>query len=63
MFLTYSFTPEQLPCYFTSEYHLQDTAFVSFSSVISTLKLKAHSQLTQSPFTGTDCLFKIMELI
>ena len=22
------------------------------------LKLKTHSQLTQSPFTGTDCLFK-----
>ena len=28
-----------------------------FSSVTSTLKLKTHSQLTQSPFTGTDCLF------
>ena len=29
---------------------------MSFSSVTSTLKLKTHSQLTQSPFTGTDCL-------
>ena len=50
------FTPEQLSCYFTSQYHLQGTSFVSLSSVTSTLKLKAHSQLTQSPFTGTDCL-------
>ena len=30
---------------------------MSFSSVTSTLKLKTNSQLTQSPFTGTDCLF------
>ena len=30
---------------------------MSFSSVTSTLKLKTHSQLTQSLFTGTDCLF------
>ena len=43
----------------SSEYHLQGTTFVSFSSVTSTLKLKTHSQLTQSPFTGTDCLFLI----
>ena len=28
-------------------------------SVTSTQKLKTHSQLTQSPFTGTDCLFSI----
>ena len=35
---------------------LQGTAFVSFSSVTSTLKLKTHSQLTQSPFTGSDSL-------
>ena len=32
------------------------TTFVSFSSVLSTLKLKTHSQLTQSPFMGTDYL-------
>ena len=31
--------------------------FGSFSSVTSTLKLKTQSQLTQSPFMGTDCLF------
>ena len=30
---------------------------MSFSSV--TLKLKTHSQLTKSPFTGTDCLFSV----
>ena len=46
-----------LPCYFPSEYHFQGTTIVSFSSVTSTLKLKTHSQLTQTPFTGTDCLF------
>ena len=40
-------TPKQLPCYFTSEYLLQGTTFVSFSSVTSTLKLKTHSQLTE----------------
>ena len=34
-----------------------------FSSVTSTLKLKTHSQLTQSPFTGTDCLFYFLVLI
>ena len=39
-----------------SQYHLQGTTFVSFSSFTSTLKLKAYSQLTQSPVTGTDCL-------
>ena len=27
-----------------------------FFSFTSTLKLKTHSQLTQSPFMGTDCL-------
>ena len=43
--------------YFASEYHLQGTTFVSFSSFTSTLKLKTHSQLTQSLFTGIDCLF------
>ena len=42
---------------FSSEYNFQDTTFVSFSSVTSTLKLKTHSQLTQSPFRGTDCFF------
>ena len=31
---------------------------MSFSSFTSTLKLKTHSQLTQSPFTSTDCFFK-----
>ena len=31
---------------------------MSFSSITSILKLKkTHSQLTQSPFTCTDCLF------
>ena len=40
----------------TLECYLQGTVFVSFSSFTSTLKLKTHSQLTQSPFTGTDCL-------
>ena len=40
-----------------SKYHLQGTNFEAFSSVTGTLKLKTHSQLTQSPFTGTDCLF------
>ena len=30
---------------------------MSFSSFTSSLKLKTHSQLTQSPFTGTDRLF------
>ena len=30
--------------------------FYVLSSFTSTLKLKTHSQLTQSPFTGTDCL-------
>ena len=49
-----------LPCYFPSEYHLQGTTFVSFSSVTSTLKLKRHSQLTWSPFTGTDCLLYVI---
>ena len=44
---------------FTSEYHLEGTTFVSFSSFTSTLKLKTHSQLTQSPLTGIDCMFKI----
>ena len=43
---------------FTSECHLQGIVFMSFSSLkfTSTLKLKTHSQLTQSPFKGTDCL-------
>ena len=41
----------------TSQNHLQRTTFVSFSTFICTLKLKTQSQLTQSPFTGTDCLF------
>ena len=44
--------------------------FVSFSLFTSTLKLKTHSQLTQSPFPGTDCLlftisqniFKVLSL-
>ena len=31
-------------------------AFTVFSSFTSTLKLKTHSQLAQSPFTGTDYL-------
>ena len=31
----------------------------SKTSFTPTLKLKKHSQLTQSPFTGTDCLFVI----
>ena len=35
---------------------MQGTTFVYFSSVTSAVKLKTHSQLTQSPFTGTDCL-------
>ena len=35
---------------------------MSFSSVTSTLKLKTHSQLTQSLFTGTDCLFYLFIL-
>ena len=43
-----------------TEYCLQGTTFVSFSSV--TLKLKTHSQLTQSACTGTDCLFWINKL-
>ena len=29
---------------------------MSFPSFTSNLKLKTHSQLTQNPFTGTDCL-------
>ena len=33
---------------------------MSFSSVTSTIKLKTHSPLTQSPFTGTDCLSAIL---
>ena len=45
--------------YFPSEHHFQGTTFVSFSSVISTLKLKTHSQLTQSPCKGTGCLFHV----
>ena len=39
---------------------MQGTVFVSFSSFTSTLKLKTHSQLTQSPFMGTDCLFIVV---
>ena len=35
---------------------------MSFSSFTSTLRLKTHSQLTQSPFTGTDCLFFMSSL-
>ena len=54
MFLTYFL---HLNSYFPSEHHFQGTTFVSFTSVTSTLKLKTHSQLTQSLFTGTDCLF------
>ena len=46
----------ELTCYFTSEYLLQGTILVFFPSVTSNLKLKTHGQLTQSPFTGTDCL-------
>ena len=38
-------------------YHLQSTTFVSFPSFTSNLKLKTHSQLTQSKFIGTDRLF------
>ena len=41
----------------TLECHLQGTGFVSFSYFTSTLKFKTHSQLTQSPFMGTDWLF------
>ena len=55
MFLTY-FLHLNRYCV-TTEYHFQGTTFVCFSFVTSTLKLKTHSQLTQSPFTGTDCLF------
>ena len=34
--------------------------FVSFFYVTSNLKLKTHSQLTQSLFTDTDCLFLLL---
>ena len=36
---------------------MQNTTFVSFPSFTSNLKLKTQSQLTQSPFTGTDFFF------
>ena len=32
---------------------------MSFSTFTCTLKFETQSQLTQSPFTGTDCLFVI----
>ena len=48
------FTGTLLLLYFTSEYHLQGTTSVSFSAFTSTLKLKAHSQLTQSLSMGTE---------
>ena len=54
------FTPEQLPGYFASEYHLQGTTFVSFSSV-TTLKLKTHSQLTQSPIACFNLLAVLLQ--
>ena len=36
---------------------------MSFSSFNSTLKLKTHSQLTQSLFMGTDCLFFVFKAL
>ena len=41
----------------TSQNQIRSTTFVFFSSFTSIVKLKTHSQLTQSPFTGTDYLF------
>ena len=32
---------------------------MSFSLFTSTLKIKTHIELTQSPFMGTDCLFVV----
>ena len=46
--------------YFSSEYHLYGTTFVSFSAFTSTMKLKTHSQPKQNPFTGIDCLLKLV---